>query len=132
VRITRSEAWRVMMRQTHQPSALVLTRQGVPVLDRSRYAPAEGLQRGGYVLADCDGPPEVILMDWNLPEMSGVDLLRTLRADPRYAAVRVMVVTTETALSQVRAALDAGANEFVMKPFTKEVIQEKLGLLGLV
>jgi transketolase len=51
-----------MMRQKHQPSALVLTRQNVPVLDRSRYASAEGLERGGYVLADCDGQPEVILI----------------------------------------------------------------------
>jgi transketolase len=57
-----AEAWRVMMLQTHQPSALVLTRQSVPVLDRSRYASAAGLQRGGYVLADCEGEPEVILI----------------------------------------------------------------------
>ena len=47
-----AEAWRVMMGQKHQPTALVLTRQNVPVLDRSKYASAEGLQRGGYVLAD--------------------------------------------------------------------------------
>ena len=57
-----AEAWRVMMGQKHQPTALVLTRQNVPVLDRSKYASAEGLQRGGYVLADCDGEPEVILI----------------------------------------------------------------------
>jgi transketolase len=57
-----AEAWRVMMEQKHQPSALVLTRQNVPVLDRARYASAEGLRRGGYVLADSDGPPDVILI----------------------------------------------------------------------
>ena len=56
------EAWRVMMGQKHQPSALVLTRQDVPVLDRRKYAPAEGLARGGYVLADAEGDPEVILI----------------------------------------------------------------------
>ncbi len=52
-----AEAWRVMMPQRHEPAALVLTRQNVPVLDRSRYASAEGLARGGYVLADCEGSP---------------------------------------------------------------------------
>jgi transketolase len=57
------EAWRVSMEQPRQPVALVLTRQDVPVLDRSRYAPAEGLRRGGYVLADAPGgDPEVILI----------------------------------------------------------------------
>jgi transketolase len=57
-----AEAWRVMMRERHQPSALVLTRQDVPTLDRSRYASAEGLARGGYVLGDCEGQPQVILI----------------------------------------------------------------------
>ena len=57
-----AEAWRVIMEQRHEPTALVLTRQNVPVLDRSRYASAEGLRRGGYVLADSDGDPDVILI----------------------------------------------------------------------
>jgi transketolase len=58
-----AEAWRVAIDRTHQPVALVLTRQDVPVLDRERYASAEGLRRGGYVLADADGgDPEVILI----------------------------------------------------------------------
>ena len=58
-----AEAWRVAVDRTHQPVALVLTRQNVPILDRSRYASAEGLRRGGYVLADAEGgDPEVILI----------------------------------------------------------------------
>ena len=58
-----AEAWRVTMEQHHQPVALVLTRQDVPVLDRSRYASADGLRRGGYVLADAEGSePQVILI----------------------------------------------------------------------
>ena len=58
-----AEAWRVAVDRTHGPLALVLTRQDVPVLDRSMYASAEGLRRGGYVLADADdGDPEVILI----------------------------------------------------------------------
>ncbi|MGZ5333620.1 MAG: transketolase-like TK C-terminal-containing protein, partial [Solirubrobacterales bacterium] len=58
-----AEAWREALDRRHQPVALVLTRQDVPVLDRSRYAPAEGLRRGGYVLADAEGgDPELILI----------------------------------------------------------------------
>ncbi|HEX7059373.1 MAG TPA: transketolase [Solirubrobacterales bacterium] len=58
-----AEAWRVAIDRSRQPVALVLTRQNVPVLDRSKYAAAEGLRRGGYVLADADGgDPEVILI----------------------------------------------------------------------
>ena len=57
-----AEAWRLAIERTHNPVALVLTRQNVPVLDRSRYASAEGVRRGGYVLADCEGEPELILI----------------------------------------------------------------------
>ena len=58
-----AEAWRLIMGLRHEPAALVLTRQALPTLDRSVYAPASGLARGGYVLADADGgPPEVILL----------------------------------------------------------------------
>jgi transketolase len=58
-----AEAWRVAIDRSHQPVALVLTRQNVPIFDRSRYAPAAGLSRGGYVLADADGgEPEAILI----------------------------------------------------------------------
>jgi transketolase len=58
-----AEAWRAALDRTHQPVALVLTRQDVPILDRSRYASAEGLRRGGYVLGDPEGgDPEVILI----------------------------------------------------------------------
>jgi len=58
-----AEAWRVALDRTHQPVALVLTRQAVPVIDRARYGSAEGLRRGGYVLADAEGgDPEAILI----------------------------------------------------------------------
>ena len=76
-----AEAWRVMMRQKHQPSALVLTRQNVPVLDRSRYASAEGLERGGYVLADCDGQPEVILIGTGSEVSLAVDAYEELSSE---------------------------------------------------
>ena len=57
-----AEAWRVMMTSSHHPIALILSRQPLPTVDRSKYAPAAGLRQGAYVLADSDGPPDVIFM----------------------------------------------------------------------
>lgn len=77
------------------------------------------------------GAMDLALVDWNMPEMSGIDFLRAVRADARYAGMPVVMVTTETCLAHMTAALEAGANEYVMKPFTKEIIQDKLALLGI-
>jgi len=78
---------------------------------------------GGFSLA---------LVDWNMPEMNGLEFIRRLRAESRFASVILMMVTTETQMEQVAAALEAGANEYVMKPFTKEIIEDKLRVLGLL
>jgi two-component system chemotaxis response regulator CheY len=75
---------------------------------------------------------DVMLIDWNMPEMNGYDLVCAVRGDPRYNEVPLMMVTSETELSQMAKALQAGANEYVMKPFTKDVITEKLALLGVL
>jgi two-component system, chemotaxis family, chemotaxis protein CheY len=77
------------------------------------------------------GCAELALVDWNMPEMSGIDFVRAVRADPIYAEMKLMMVTTESEADQVSVALEAGADEYAMKPFTKEVIQEKLALLGI-
>jgi two-component system chemotaxis response regulator CheY len=74
----------------------------------------------------------LFLVDWNMPEMNGLEFVKCLRANPRYSTVPLMMVTTETELSQMTTALEAGANEYVMKPFTKEIITDKLRLLGLL
>jgi two-component system, chemotaxis family, chemotaxis protein CheY len=71
------------------------------------------------------------LVDWNMPEMNGYEFVCALRADDTYNDVRLMMVTTETEMSQVIKALEAGANEYVMKPFTKEMITEKLAIMGI-
>jgi len=78
---------------------------------------------GGFSLA---------LVDWNMPEMSGLEFVKRLRSEPRFSSVVLMMVTTETQVEQMVAALDAGANEYVMKPFTREIIEDKLRLLGLL
>lgn len=78
------------------------------------------------------GPAELALVDWNMPEMNGLDFLRAVRKERTYDAMYVMMVSTETEMEEVTEALGVGASEYVMKPFTKEVILEKLQILGLV
>jgi len=78
------------------------------------------------------GKVELILVDWNMPEMNGFDFLVAARQNPDWKDTVIMMVTTETEMSQMQRALDAGANEYVMKPFTKDVLREKLQLVGLV
>lgn len=72
----------------------------------------------------------LFLVDWNMPEMNGLEFVKRIRMDERFVNVPLMMVTTETEASQMIAALEAGANEYVMKPFTKEIIEDKLRLLG--
>ncbi len=75
--------------------------------------------------------PQFMLVDWNMPELSGIQFIEAVRLPPYSSAARLVMVTTETELPQVVRALAAGADEYVMKPFTKESIIEKLQLLGL-
>ena len=66
-----------------------------------------------------------------MPEMNGLEFVLEVRSKPEYNDMCLMMVTTETEMSQVVKALEAGANEYVMKPFTKDIIVEKLNLLGI-
>ena len=84
------------------------------------------------VFQEQDGGISLILVDWNMPEMNGLEFVQRVRSDPGSAEVTVIMVTTETEVEQMVRALEAGANEYVMKPFTKEVITDKLRLLGAV
>jgi two-component system chemotaxis response regulator CheY len=77
------------------------------------------------------GKIDLALVDWNMPEMNGFDFVRAVRAEHMYDGVLLMMVTTETEMESVVRALAAGANEYVMKPFTQEVILEKLRIFGM-
>ncbi|MCP4901306.1 MAG: response regulator [bacterium] len=74
---------------------------------------------------------DLALVDWNLPVMSGFEFVEAVRADEEFADLKLMMVTTETELKRVSRALDAGANEYIMKPFTKEMLLDKLALIGV-
>jgi two-component system, chemotaxis family, chemotaxis protein CheY len=74
---------------------------------------------------------DLVMADWNMPEMDGLELLKEIRRSPAYGAIPVIMVTTENEVDQMSIALDAGANEYVMKPFTKAILVDKLRLAGL-
>lgn len=78
-----------------------------------------------------DRPVELALVDWEMPELDGIEFVRTVRDDPRYSDVKLVMVTKQTRLEHVQQALSAGADEYIMKPFTLDVIREKLELLGV-
>ena len=102
----------------------ILREAGLEVIEAANGR--EGLERLQQLGA------ELVLVDWNMPEMDGLEFIRAVRADRTYDAVRIMMVTTETEQEQVIRALDAGANEYLMKPFTKEVLIAKLSLLDVI
>jgi two-component system chemotaxis response regulator CheY len=73
---------------------------------------------------------ELALVDWNMPEMAGIDFVREARRNPCYDNIVLIMVTTETETEQMIAALEAGANEYIMKPFTEDMIAEKVRMVA--
>jgi two-component system, chemotaxis family, chemotaxis protein CheY len=78
------------------------------------------------------GASDLVLVDWNMPVMDGFDFVRAVRAERAYDKVPLVMVTTHNDMESVARALEAGATEFIMKPFTEEVIREKLALVGAI
>ncbi len=112
-----SRATRLILKRT-------LIAQGFEVLEAGDGRQAvEELERSG--------PVDLALVDWNMPVMTGYEFIVEIRSRAIFSSMSIMMVTTETETSQVQLALDAGANEYIMKPFTEEVLREKLMLLGL-
>ena len=87
--------------------------------------------RAGLDHLAAHGPADIAFVDWNMPEMPGIDFVRGARKNPAYDAMRIVMVTSENEISTVTEALEAGANEYLMKPFNKEALEEKIALLGV-
>ncbi len=102
----------------------ILKEVGFEVQEAANVRDAMNLLRG-------DMDFDLALVDWNLPEVSGIDFVRQVRTQRRYDDLKLMMVTTETEMSQVATAIQAGANEYIMKPFSKQAIADKLILLGM-
>lgn len=82
------------------------------------------------IIAAETAPVRLVLADWNMPVMNGLEMLKQLRRDPRNASLTIVMVTSESDVRQMTTALLAGANEYVMKPFTREILKEKLEIVG--
>jgi two-component system chemotaxis response regulator CheY len=76
--------------------------------------------------------PNLVLVDWNMPEMNGLEFIRAVRRDIRFAELVILMVTTETETDQMLRALSAGADEYLMKPFQKDALIDKLRMVGVV
>lgn len=83
-----------------------------------------GLQ--AWEIMDSIGGIGVLITDWNMPEMNGLDLVKKVRADGRFADMPIIMVTTEGGKAEVITALKAGVNNYIVKPFTPQVLKEKL------
>lgn len=82
------------------------------------------------VLADAE-PVDLAMVDWNMPEMNGYEFVLAVRERHEYDDIRLMMVTTETEREHVAQAIEAGADEYLMKPFTQDSVVDKLRSLGM-
>ena len=88
---------------------------------------------GEQALQSCQNQlPDAVLLDWNMPKMDGYEFLRQLRRMPGGDVPRVVFCTTENDVAHIARALHAGANEYIMKPFDKEIVEAKLQEVGLL
>ena len=90
---------------------------------------ADGLE--GLAQLNTHGMMDVVLVDWNMPEMNGIEFIRAVRKRTEYQDMPLVMVTTETEMSNISQAFMAGVNEYIMKPFDKNMVFEKLQLLGI-
>jgi two-component system chemotaxis response regulator CheY len=102
------------------------------ILEEAKFVVIEA-ENGALAVETCSSiVPDVILLDWNMPEMDGITCLKALRRmelDPRPL---VVMCTTENGMPKIKEALESGADEYIMKPFDKDVLLDKLSQLGLL
>ncbi len=102
------------------------------ILEELQFETDEAVD-GKVALAACQRKmPDVILLDWNMPVLDGIDFLRELRGRPGGEAPNVIFCTIENDIEHIQEAIDAGANEYIMKPFDSEIVQAKFAQLGLL
>jgi two-component system chemotaxis response regulator CheY len=92
---------------------------------------ADDGQQGLQYLTE-SSPPDVVLVDWNMPVMNGLEFVKSVRPQSQYNNLPIIMVTTELEMSQVALTMDAGVSEYIMKPFAPIMIIEKLQMVGVV
>jgi len=101
------------------------------ILEELRFTASEA-ENGRDALDQCRmSMPDAVLLDWNMPVMGGMEFLRTLRQKKFEPQPKVVFCTTENDAAHIRAAIDAGADEYVMKPFDRETLESKLQIVGV-
>ena len=86
---------------------------------------------GRDALTQCEAsPPDVVLLDWNMPVMTGMEFLKALGQTDLPKRPKVVFCTTENGIGHIKAAIEAGADEYVMKPFDRDTIASKLQIVG--
>lgn len=78
------------------------------------------------------GPFDLAMVDWDMPVMNGLEFVKAVRADPNYNDLRLMMVTAQSSFESVNEALTSGANDYLMKPLTEEMVLDKLRILGVL
>jgi two-component system chemotaxis response regulator CheY len=81
---------------------------------------------GKEALEKCDGSIELVITDWNMPVMGGLDMVRALRGNPSTAKLPILMVTTRSVKEDIMQAVEAGVNGYVLKPFTPQVLKDKI------
>lgn len=88
---------------------------------------------GSQALSLCNASvPEVVILDWNMPVMNGLEFLKALRGMPGGSTPIVIFCTTENSIDHIQEGLAAGANEYIMKPFDKDILHDKLAQTGVI
>lgn len=110
----------------------VVRRVARQILEELHFDISEA-EDGQVALSSCKAHmPDGILLDWNMPNMNGIEFLRALRKETGGDQPVVLFCTTESEFSFITQAMEAGANEYIMKPFDREIIESKLAEVGLV
>lgn len=109
----------------------VVRRVARQILEEFQFTISEA-EDGQVALASCKKHmPDAILLDWNMPNMNGIEFLRALRKEQDGDRPVVLFCTSASEISFITRAMEAGANEYIMKPFDKDIIQSKLAEVGL-
>jgi len=102
------------------------------ILETLDFAVSEAAD-GSEALDHCGrSMPDVVLLDWNMPVMSGMEFLQALSSAKMTARPKIIFCTTENGIGHIKAAVEAGADEYVMKPFDRETLESKLSIVGII
>lgn len=103
------------------------------IMEKFEFDEIEEAENGQVALEKCrEAMPDVVMLDWNMPVMDGLEYLIALRNEPDGDLPKVILCTTENEIDKIKEAMSEGANEYIMKPFNEDIIRDKLSMLGII